>query len=62
MATTQLTVEVHRKWWVIPSIRVLSALCRVFRFSPNVENVATWYGLYGFDMEVNGKRIRMGCL
>ena len=62
MAQVTLTINVHRKRWVLPSIYSLSLLCRITGRSPDLEQLATWYGLHGFDMIVDGKRIRLGCL
>lgn len=62
MAQVTLTVGIHRKWWVLPSLYLLSVFCKVSGRSPDLEQLATWYGLYGFDMIVDGKRIRLGCL
>lgn len=62
MAQVTLTIGVHRKWWVLPSLYLLSVFCKVSGLSPDIERLATWYGLHGFGMLVDGKRIRLGCL
>lgn len=62
MAQVTLTIGVHRKWWVLPSLYLLSVFCKISGRSPDIERLAAWYGLHGFDMIVDGKRIRLGCL
>lgn len=62
MAQVNLTIGVHRKWWVLPSMFALSMVCRITLYAPDIEKIATWYGLHGFDMIVDGKRVRLGCL
>lgn len=41
---------------------VLGTVCRAIRYTPNLEKLATWYGLHGFDMIIDGKRVKLGCL
>lgn len=57
-----MTIGIHRRWWVLPSLYLLSAFCRITGFSPNLEKLATWYGVHGFCMVLDGKKIRLGCL
>lgn len=62
MAKVSLTIELHRKWWVIPSMHALSLLCRIFGYAPDPERLSTWYAGNGFEMVVDGKRTRLGAL
>lgn len=62
MAQVSLTLELHRKWWVIPSMRLFSSLCRLTGYAPNIDRLATWYACYGFELTVDGKRTRLGAL
>lgn len=60
MATVSLTL--HRKWWVIPSLHLLSVACRASRYAPDLERLAAWYAANGFELVVGGKRTRLGAL
>lgn len=62
MATCTVSVGLHRKWLVMPSVRALSLFCRVSGYAPNLERLATWYAGHGFDLTVDGKRTRLGAL
>jgi predicted esterase len=62
MAQVSLTLEIHRKWWVIPSTHVLSVMCRVTGYAPNLDRLASWYASYGFELVVDGKRTRLGAI
>jgi hypothetical protein len=60
MAQISLTLGVRRKWWVIPSMRALSLLCRVTGYAPDLSKVAEWYAANGFQLTVDGKRTGLG--
>lgn len=62
MAQISLTIELHRKWWVIPSMSVLSLFCRITGRAPDLEQLTNWYAANGFELIVDGKRTRLGAL
>lgn len=60
MATLSLTL--HRKWWVIPSLYAFSIVCRISGYAPDLEKWGEWYAANGFELVVNGKRTRLGAV
>lgn len=62
MAQISLTLKVHRKWWVIPSMQALQLLCRISGYALDLERVSVWYASHGFELVVDGKHTKLGTL